>query len=96
MESELRKSVTPCVRALSQWRGCPYNWRAMSVGESPGVLSRQAGIGHPVLYSGSRFEGEQKNLNKATSYNVEVILQVDYTYISSELCLLVNAVHFSG
>jgi hypothetical protein len=47
----------------------------MSVSDCPTLLSKQPGIGHPVLYSGSRFRGEQKNLNKATSYEVEVILQ---------------------
>ena len=48
----------------------------MSASDCPTLLSKQAGIGHPILYSGSRFTGEQKNLNKATSYEVEVILQV--------------------
>ena len=48
----------------------------MSTSDGHGLLTKQAGIGHPVLYNGSRFEGEQKNLTKNTSYDVEVILQV--------------------
>jgi hypothetical protein len=36
--------------------------------------SNQPGLPHSLLYSGSRFQGQQKS--KGNSYDVEVVLQV--------------------
>lgn len=46
----------------------------------PPVNSGQPGISRSLLYNGSRFQGHQKS--KGNSYEVEVILQVNYVIFS--------------